>query len=255
MKSKQCKSSNACSFVRSKISVSFSVCPKSVRPVAPLNLSARAPRTRVRCSLCNGLLKASNAHRYLLMGKSVQEKLPQSTMTYAECCERHLLGTYEQSKLQMICPKCSLDLQRVESLHRDADELTERIRQSCRKTKRLNQPQPFRSLISRLVENSSSPSPLSSTVTDDNLPISVKEELEYDDETAEIKGNADQTLVPVSDTVTTNMPFDLSKSQCRSDDTFSSILKPKPTRTTTLKRVSASTDIKDKSFISLLVVV
>lgn len=220
MKSKQCKFSLPSHTLDGSSHSFLSVCPKSVRPVAPINFSARVtPRTRVRCSLCNGLLKASTTHRYLLMGKPLHEKLPNFNVTYGECCERYLRGNYDQNKLHMICPKCSQDLQRIYSLHHDAEQLIEKIRHTCQKTKRLNHNRPLRSILPRLLENSSSSSPLSSTVTDDNImAISVKEELDLDEETTEMKTNPDQTIVPISETVSTNMPFDLSKSQYRSDD-------------------------------------
>jgi hypothetical protein len=81
------------------------------------------------------------------MGKSIHEKIiinnNKTSITYAECYKRYLNETSISDKLHMICPKCCQQLQRVHSLHLDAEELTKKICCTLRKTKRLNRIRQF----------------------------------------------------------------------------------------------------------------
>jgi len=75
------------------------------------------------------------------MGKSVHESMiinNSKSITYAECCKQYLYELNHVDKLTMICLKCSHHLQRIYSLHNDAEELTKQMRQTLSKTKRLN---------------------------------------------------------------------------------------------------------------------
>ncbi|UJR14919.1 hypothetical protein I4U23_001902 [Adineta vaga] len=90
-----------------------------------------------RCSLCDRLLKIQ---RYMTIGKSIHESIVinnQKTITYGECCQRYLKEKSLMNKLHIICLKCCNNLQHVYSLHLDAEELTEKLRRTCYKTKRL----------------------------------------------------------------------------------------------------------------------
>jgi hypothetical protein len=111
------------------------LCPKSAR-------SNQSPyKQRHRCSLCDSLLKPSSSYRYLFMGKSIHEPMVinnSKTITYAECCKQYFNELNHVDQLTMICIKCSHHLQRIYSLHNDADELTKQMRQTLSKTKRLN---------------------------------------------------------------------------------------------------------------------
>ncbi|CAF0895144.1 unnamed protein product [Rotaria sordida] len=109
--------------------------PKSARSTeSSMNINHQ----RKRCLLCDSLLKS---HRYLLMGKSIQESIiinNNKTITYAECCQKYLKKTNGFNKLHIICLKCCDNLQHLHSLHLDAEELTKKLRQTSFKTKRLN---------------------------------------------------------------------------------------------------------------------
>ena len=201
--------------------------PKSVRPLSNHNPSHKSPRNRVRCSLCDALLKASSTHRYLLMGKSVHDQL-NTTMTYAQCCSRYLNGCYELEKLHMLCPKCCQDLQRVYALHNDAEQLVERIRHTWHKTKRLNRTRVTPLSFAR-AEQSHSSSPFSTAVTDENVNISIKEELEIDDGATEIRKPVEQPIIAISETVLANRPYDLSYSQCLPKESYPVKFAPKLT--------------------------
>lgn len=75
------------------------------------------------------------------MGKSIHEPMVinnSKTITYAECCKKYLHELNHTDQLTMICPKCSHHLQRIHSLHIDANELTKQMKQRVSKTKRLN---------------------------------------------------------------------------------------------------------------------
>jgi hypothetical protein len=75
------------------------------------------------------------------MGKSIHEPMVinnSKTITYAECCKQYFNELNHVDQLTMICIKCSHHLQRIYSLHNDADELTKQMRQTLSKTKRLN---------------------------------------------------------------------------------------------------------------------
>jgi len=75
------------------------------------------------------------------MGKSIDEKMiinNSKSITYAECCKKYLNDIYQPEKLNMICLKCSHNLQNIHSLHLNAEELTKNIRRTLHKTKRLN---------------------------------------------------------------------------------------------------------------------
>jgi hypothetical protein len=145
------------------------------------------------------------------MGKSVHDNL-EKNITYGECCERYLNGTYEPDKLHMICPKCCDNLQRVYSLHKDAEQLTEKIRHTWYKTKRLNRARHPRFNFSRTNEHTAS-SPLSTIATDDDIIITIKEELEVEQIPSELKTTMEQSPIAVSESVLANTPFDLSNTQ------------------------------------------
>ena len=77
----------------------------------------------------------------MTIGKSVHESFAtkdEKVITYAECCQRYLKESSLADKLHLICLKCCNNLQRVHSLHTDAEDLTEKIRRTCSKTKRLH---------------------------------------------------------------------------------------------------------------------
>ncbi|CAF3644519.1 unnamed protein product [Rotaria socialis] len=185
--------------------------PKSVRQLSTHKISYCADKHRVRCSLCDSLLKASTSHRYLLGGKSIHENLDKN-ITYNECCQRFLNGTYESDKLKMICLKCCQDLQRVYTLHKDAEDLTTKIRHTWHKTKRLNRARHFNLKFPTINENASS-YPLPTTATDDNITITIKEELDIEQVPDEIKLPMERSPIAVSETVLANTPYDLSNAQ------------------------------------------
>ncbi len=186
--------------------------PKSVRPLSTNNMINGVTKQRIRCSLCDSLLKASTSHRYLLTGKSIHDNLDKD-ITYGECCKRYLKNdAYESHKLQMICPKCCHNLQQIYSLHKDAEQLTEKIRHTWYKTKRLNRAGHSRFTLSRINENISS-SPLPATATDDNITITIKEELETDDIPSNIKTSMEQSPLNISESLLPNIPIDLLNSQ------------------------------------------
>ena len=152
------------------------------------------------------------------MGKSVHDQL-NGNMTYAECCERYLNGCYEQEKLHMLCPKCCQNMQRVYALHNDAEQLVDRIRHTWQKTKRLNRAR-LQPLNFGRTDQSLSSSPFSTAVTDENVTISVKEELEIDDGATELKTALEQPIFNVSETVLAKGPYDLSRSQCLPNELY-----------------------------------
>lgn len=140
-------------------------------------------------------------------------------MTYAQCCNRYLNGCYELEKLHMLCPNCCQNLQRVYALHNDAEQLVERIRHTWHKTKRLNRAR-LTPLSFARAEQSNSSSPFSTTVTDENVNISIKEELEIDDGATEIRKPAEQPIIAISGTVLANRPYDLSHSRCLPNEPY-----------------------------------
>ncbi len=71
--------------------------PKSVRPLSTNNMINGVTKQRIRCSLCDSLLKASTSHRYLLTGKSIRDNLDKD-ITYGECCKRYLKNDAYESK-------------------------------------------------------------------------------------------------------------------------------------------------------------
>ena len=145
------------------------------------------------------------------MGKSIHDNLDRN-ITYDECCRRYLNRAYESNKLHMICPKCCQNLQRVYSLYRDAEQLTEELRRTWLKTKRLHRVRHSNSTISIINENTSS-SPLSTAATDDTTFVAAKEELEIDHIPSDVEASRDYSLVPISETVLVDTPFDLSSSR------------------------------------------
>ncbi len=75
------------------------------------------------------------------MGKSIDEKMiinNSKSITYAECCKKYLNEIAQPEKLNMICLKCSQNLEHIHSLHLNAEELTKKIRRTLYKTKRLH---------------------------------------------------------------------------------------------------------------------
>jgi hypothetical protein len=145
------------------------------------------------------------------MGKFAHDNLNKD-ITYGECCQRYLNESYESDKCHMICPKCCQNLQQVYSLHKNAEQLTEKIRHTWHKTKRLNRTRHPRLNLSRFNENILS-SPLPTIATDDNITITIKEELEIDHIPSNIKTSMDQSPIPVSESVLANTPYDLSNNQ------------------------------------------
>ncbi|CAF3738499.1 unnamed protein product [Rotaria sp. Silwood1] len=210
MKYKQRKLIENFPFIKLYINI-FLEYPKSVRQLSTNKISNYVNKQRIRCSLCDSLLKASTSHRYLLTGKSIHDNLDKN-ITYNECCQRYLNGTYESDKLQMICPKCCHDLQRVYSLHKDAEELTKKIHHTWCKTKRLNRTRHSHLTLISTNENLSS-SPLPTTATDDNITIIVKEELDIEQVPSDIKTPIEQSPITVSETVLANTSYDLRNTQ------------------------------------------
>lgn len=91
----------------------------------------------------------------MTVGKSVHDSIVinnQKTISYAECCQRYLKDVSLVNELRVICLKCSRNLQRVHSLHLDADELAEKLRRTCHKTKRLHRIRQLRSTDEPSVE-------------------------------------------------------------------------------------------------------
>lgn len=104
-----------------------------------IDSSTNVNSQRKRCLLCDALLKS---HRYLLMGKSIQDMIMinnHQTITYAECCRKYLNEKNLFDKYNMICLKCCENLQNLHSLHLNTEDLSKKLRQKFRKTKRLNQ--------------------------------------------------------------------------------------------------------------------
>jgi hypothetical protein len=135
------------------------------------------------------------------MGKSAQDNLDKD-ITYGECCQRYLTESCEFDRLQMICPRCCQNLQQVYSLHKNAEELIEKIRHSWTKTKRLNRTRHLRS-------NGNLPtSPFSTSTSNDTLPVIIKEEIEIEQTPPK-----EQESIPTSDSVLENIPYDLSSNQ------------------------------------------
>ncbi len=157
------------------------------------------------------------------MGKSAQENLDEN-LTYGECCQRYLNESYESDKLQMICPKCCQNLQQVYSLHKNAQELTEKIRHTWSKTKRLNRTRHARWNFSR---TSSSPS-LPTIATDENPIITIKEEMQIDQIPSNIKISTEQSSITVSESVLANTPYDLSNNQRIHQNSFLSKIPHQP---------------------------
>lgn len=186
-------------------SFDFAEFPRSVRPSSSNHLSNGVNnKHRVRCSLCDSLLKASTTHRYLLMGKSVHDQF-EGEMTYGECCQRYLTVNSQIEKLQMICPKCCQNLQKVHSLHKNAEELTERIRHTWSKTKRLNRTRHTRLNCYTI------PSPFSANTTDENVMVNIKEERNIIEQIP----SKEHLTINVPESVLANVPCDLSNNKQR----------------------------------------
>ncbi|CAF3684565.1 unnamed protein product [Adineta steineri] len=185
--------------------------PKSVRPLSTNSTSNSVNKQRARCSLCDSLLKSSTNHRYFLTGKSAHDNLDKD-ITYGECCKRYLNGVYESDKLQMICLKCCQNLQKINSLYKDAEELKEKIRHTWHKTKRLNRARHSRSTSSRINENESSSPSFPTIATDNNIIISIKKELDVDEVPSEIKVTEEQPSSTISKTVAKSS-YDLPNNQ------------------------------------------
>ena len=185
------------------------VYPKSVRPSSTNSCSSsNATKHRVRCSLCDALLKASSTHRYLLSGKSVHDSLEQG-VTYGECCQRYLSESCDLNKLHMICPKCCQNLQRIHSLYKDAEQLKQSIQHTWCKTKRLNRARHSRVNYSRMQDDISSSS-LPTIAIDTDMIISVKEEPNTEDLSVIMKQSLEKIPIRVSKSIMANIPHDLS---------------------------------------------
>ncbi|CAF1299143.1 unnamed protein product [Adineta ricciae] len=183
--------------------------PKSVRPSSTNSCSSsNATKHRVRCSLCDALLKASSTHRYLLSGKSVHDSLDQG-VTYGECCRRYLSESCDLNKLHMICPKCCQNLQRIHLLYKDAEQLKQSIQHTWCKTKRLNRARHSHVNYSRIQDGISS-SPLPTIATDTEMIISVKEEPDAEDLSVIVKSSLEKIPFNVSKNVVANISHDLS---------------------------------------------
>ncbi|UJR31763.1 hypothetical protein I4U23_019241 [Adineta vaga] len=188
--------------------------PKSVRPLSTNSSSSNnVNKPRVRCSLCDALLKASSNHRYLLSGKSAHDNLDKD-LTYGQSFQRYLNTSDELDKLHMICLTCCQKLQRIHSIHKDAEQLTQKIRHSWYKTKRLNRTRHSRVTLSRINDSLSS-CPLPTTATDIKMIISVKEELDTEDVPAIMTSSVEHVPITISNSVNANVPYDLSNKQQR----------------------------------------
>lgn len=187
-----------------------------MRQLSATKISYSTNKNRVRCSLCDSLLKASTAHRYLLAGKSIHDHLDKD-ITYNDCCQRYLNGTYELNKLKMICLKCCQDLQQINSLYKNAEELKQKIRNTWKKTKRLNRARHSGLNFSTINENISS-SPLPTVANDDNMNITVKEEVDIEEIPATIEIPVEQSPIAISETVLKNNQYDLSNTQVMHTD-------------------------------------
>ncbi|CAF1559274.1 unnamed protein product [Rotaria magnacalcarata] len=131
---------------------------KSMRTVESSSVNVNTQRKR--CLLCDSLLKS---HRYLLMGKSIQEPITidnDESITYAECCRKYLKEKNLCDKVHIICLRCCDNLQRLHSLHLDAEEVTKKIRRSFHKTKRLNQIRRSSSKNEKVIEIKEESSPV-----------------------------------------------------------------------------------------------
>ena len=142
------------------------------------------------------------------MGKSVHDQFD-GEMTYGECCQQYLTVNSQLEKLQMLCPKCCQNLQQVHALHKNAEELTKKIRHTWLKTKRLNRTRHSRSNPVRFNDHTHSPTLLINAI-DENRIVNVKEE--HDIERIPSK---EHSTITVSDSVLTNVPYDLSNNNQR----------------------------------------
>lgn len=159
------------------------------------------------------------------MGKSARDNLDKNT-TYDQCCQKFLNGSYESNKLHMICPNCCQNLQRLYSLEKDAKELTEKLRHTWYKTKRLNRARHTR-LTPTIAHESLPSSPLPTIASDENIIITVKEELDIESVPSDSKTSIDQSPIAVSDTVLANNAYDLSYTQRTNNNNNNKIFEPK----------------------------
>lgn len=143
------------------------------------------------------------------MGKSVHDQFD-GEMTYGECCQRYLTVNCQLEKLQMICPKCCHNLQQVHALHKNAEELTKRIRQTWSKTKRLNRTRHSRSNPIRFNDRVLSPT-LPMNTTDENTIVNIKKERDFEDIPMK-----EQSTITVPESVLADVPYDLSNNNQRS---------------------------------------
>lgn len=174
---------------------SFSACPKSVRPLNKSSSIHRTQKQRVRCSICHSLLKPSATHRFVLLGKSIQEKLDEN-FTYADCCRRYFDENYQNDQNQMLCPNCCHDLQRIHSFYSDANRLIEKLKRTWNKTKCLN-----RNSTKRLTNVRSS---LSFPMVEEKSSVPIKQETKTNDEP--------QPTISYPNRIEDEQPFDLSNS-------------------------------------------
>ena len=106
----------------------------------------------------------------------------------------------------MLCLKCCQNLQEIYSLYKNANGLTDKLRQTWIKTKRLNRTRHLPFNPTRLNENlTSSPFPINAT--DETNSIAIKEEIELEQIPTNIK---EQSSIIVSESVLANTPYDLS---------------------------------------------
>ena len=180
--------------------------PKSVRPSPTTsNLSAtNSNKHRVRCSLCDSLLKASTTHRYFLLGKSIHDQLDEN-LTFGQCCQQYLNSSFSIDKCQMICPKCCQHLHELNLLYKNANDLTNKIRQTWSKTKRLNRTRHLGMNHIHIVDNS----PVTTTAIDLTIDTTIKEEIYHEVMPINLKTSSEQSI----DTNTANIPCNLSNNQ------------------------------------------
>ena len=142
------------------------------------------------------------------MGKSIHDYLDKN-VTYDECCRRYLNQKCESNKNQIVCPKCCDSLQRIYSLNKDAEQLTEKIRKKWYKTKRLNRAR-YSQLRFPIVNEHSSLHTLSRTPINNSIDdMSVKDKLEIDQISLDRSSTSAEDLSNiVYKNILTNTPFD-----------------------------------------------
>lgn len=160
----------------------FEACPKSVRP-SSTNSNHSIQRTQKqpsRCSICHSLLKPSNGYRYLLVGKSTNEKFNEN-MTYGDCYRTYLDSKFPIDKVLIFCPKCCDDLNRIHSLKTEAEKLNEKLRQALAKTQRLPKMEIKRLRFNKKFKTMSSVPKEPINILQETVNVPIKKEIDQDE--------------------------------------------------------------------------